>query len=63
LKWLQRPTFFKGILFEAWNVILVMRSLCYFEDAEMDENPIMLKKASWKAIKKKIQDEVVKYGS
>ena len=37
-----------------------MKSLVYFEDAESDEMPKMLKKADWEDIKKYFEDEVRK---
>jgi len=40
--------------------IHIMKSLIYFEDAEPDEMPEMLKKASWKDIKKYFEGEVKK---
>jgi len=38
----------------------IMKSLVYFEDAESDEMPKMLKKAAWEDIKKYFENEVRK---
>ena len=40
--------------------IHIMKSLVYFEDAEPDEMPEMLKKASWEDIKKYFEGEIKK---
>ena len=40
--------------------IHIMKSLIYFDDAESDEMPKMLKKATWKDIKKYFEHEVRK---
>jgi len=40
--------------------IHIMKSLIYFEDAEPDEMPEMLKKASWEDIKKYFEGEIKK---
>lgn len=37
------------------------RSLLYFEDAEIEEDPIMIKKYSWKQVKQHIEKEVRQY--
>lgn len=38
----------------------IMKSLVYFEDAESDETPKMLKEATWEKVKKYFEDEVKK---
>ena len=40
--------------------IHIMKSLVYFEDAESDEMPKMLKETKWEDIKKYFEDEVRK---
>ncbi len=40
---------------------LVLKSLLYFEDAEQDENPVMLKDIDWQGIKQKIKFTVEKF--
>jgi len=42
----------------ATTEIHIMKSLVYFEDAESDEMPKMLKKAEWEDVKKYFEDEV-----
>ena len=37
-----------------------MKSLNYFDDAELDEMPRMLKKADWKEVKQYFESEVKK---
>lgn len=44
----------------ATTEIHIMKSLIYFEDAEPDEMPEMLKKASWKDVKKYFEGEIKK---
>ena len=44
----------------ATTEIHIMKSLVYFEDAEPDEMPEMLKKASWEDIKKYFEGEIKK---
>jgi predicted nucleotidyltransferase component of viral defense system len=39
----------------------VLRSLTYFEDAELEATPKMLKRVSWPKVKKAIEKEVRKY--
>jgi len=41
---------------------LVLRSLVYFDDAEDDPMPVMLKPMTWEAVKEKIMREVRRYG-
>ena len=41
----------------ATTEIHIMKSLVYFEDAEPDEMPEMLKKASWEDIKKYFEEK------
>lgn len=43
------------------NIFLVLRSLIYFEDADMDEDPVMLEKVSWIEMRTFIEDKVNKY--
>lgn len=46
------------------EIIHVITSMTYFEDAENDEMPYMFnKKITWQAIKKKITSEVLKYSA
>lgn len=35
-----------------YNLVHIVRSLSYFEDADKDEMPQMIKKVSWEGIKK-----------
>lgn len=44
----------------ATTKIHIMKSLVYFEDAESDETPKMLKKVDWKDVKKYFENEVRK---
>lgn len=44
--------------FNDGSEFLALKSLCYFEDAEMDESPQMLIACNWEEIKKKILKEV-----
>lgn len=46
----------------ASNLIHIQKSLVYFDDAESDEMPKMLKKCDWKEIKRFFEKEVVKLG-
>jgi predicted nucleotidyltransferase component of viral defense system len=41
-----------------FNQLHILKSLIFFEDAEIEPEPIMLKKASWKDIKNKIKKVV-----
>jgi len=43
------------------DVYLLLKSLTYFENAEDDPEPLLLKKADWKEIKKYITSESTKY--
>lgn len=43
------------------NIFLVLRSLLYFEDADSDEDPIMLQDISWDTMKKSIAECVNDY--
>jgi hypothetical protein len=38
--------------------LLVLRSLVYFDDAEDDSMPIMLKTMTWESAKERIRDAV-----
>ena len=40
------------------STFLVLKSLTYFDDAETDPQPFMLKKADWKQIKRSIINSV-----
>ena len=40
---------------------LALKSLTYFDDAELDADPFMIQKADWKSIKQKIREEVIGY--
>ena len=42
---------------------MAMKSLCWFEDAESDPNPIMLTKLSWKEVQKTILESLKKVGN
>lgn len=42
------------------NKLHILKSLVYFEDAEDDPMPVMLKAVKWEDIKKKIKDSVLK---
>lgn len=49
---------FKGI---KYNKLHIIKSLAYFEDAEDEPMPIMLKKVGWEKIKDKIKKELINY--
>ena len=40
---------------------LVLKSLTYFEDAEMEESPVLLKKTDWEKVKAKITSETINF--
>ncbi|MEZ4771749.1 MAG: nucleotidyl transferase AbiEii/AbiGii toxin family protein [Bacteroidia bacterium] len=40
------------------SVFLVAKSLVYFEDADTDEDPILLEDAEWEMVKQRIRQEV-----
>ena len=40
---------------------LVLKSLTYFDDAEKEQLPVLLKKANWEDIKSKIINITIKY--
>jgi hypothetical protein len=40
--------------------LMIARSLTYFDDADKDENVVLLKKAEWKSVKEKIKQAVRK---
>ena len=44
----------------ASNLIHIQKSLVFFNDAELDEMPKMLKKVKWEEIKRYFEDEVKK---
>ena len=44
----------------ASNIIHIQKSLVYFDDAELDEMPRMLKEITWKQVKEYFKDEVRK---
>jgi hypothetical protein len=39
------------------EILMVLRSLMYYVDAEMDESPVMLIPADWSAVKETIRKE------
>lgn len=43
------------------DIGFVVRSLTYFEDAKLQNEPISLKKVTWKQVKKKITDALKNY--
>ena len=43
------------------NKIHILKSLCYFDDAEQEPMPKMLKDVSWKEVKKFFEEEIKKY--
>ncbi|MFA6047427.1 MAG: nucleotidyl transferase AbiEii/AbiGii toxin family protein [Parcubacteria group bacterium] len=45
----------------SYNKLHILKSLAYFEDAENDPMPIMLKENDWKKVKEKIVRETAKY--
>ncbi len=48
--------------FPNWNLLLVLKSLTYFEDAEQTEQPVVIgKKVSWGKVKQVISKAVVDY--
>ncbi len=47
--------------FPETNLLQVLKSLLYFEDAEDEPDPITFKPAKWKEIKQKITESVKKY--
>lgn len=52
--------FFK-IKFPNTNDFHVLKSLSYFEDADIEPNPQMTEKTDWKIVKSKIISEINKY--
>lgn len=44
-----------------YNHLHILKSLIYFQDAENDPMPLMLKKIDWEGIKKKIKRQVREY--
>lgn len=42
----------------SFNMLHILKSLSYFEDAETDPMPVMLKEGNWDEMKQKIQKEV-----
>lgn len=44
--------------YAATDIGFVVRSLTYFEEADVSKDPVMLKKITWKQVKKKIQEAV-----
>ena len=44
-----------------FNKLHILKSLSYFDDANMDANPKMIKDVSWKEVKEFIEKEVNKY--
>jgi predicted nucleotidyltransferase component of viral defense system len=44
--------------YEDGSEFLVAKSLSYFEDAEQDENPVIIKKVTWPTVKNKIGESV-----
>ena len=42
----------------SFNEVHLLRSLVFFDDAEQEPMPRMLKKATWPAIRKRLEDEV-----
>jgi hypothetical protein len=42
------------------SVFLVLKSLSYFEDADQDEELMLLSPVKWEFVKSKIQTEVMK---
>lgn len=49
---------FKGI---KYNKLHIIKSLAYFEDAEDEPMPIMLKQVSWEKVKGKIKKELINF--
>jgi predicted nucleotidyltransferase component of viral defense system len=47
--------------FSNYNNFYIIKSLTYFEDAEKDLNPKVLKKCSWDEVKQFIQSTVQKF--
>ncbi len=43
------------------STFMVLKSLTYFEDADLDEKPIMLKIIEWESVKENIKDTVKNY--
>lgn len=44
-----------------YNKLHILKSLSYFEDAEDEPMPMMIKKVEWEEIKKKIKDSVLSF--
>lgn len=40
---------------------MVLKSLVYFEDADAEPSPVLVKKTDWESVKNKIKDELRKY--
>ena len=45
------------------DIGFILRSLVFFEDAELQADPISLKNSTWKSVKKKIETAVKQYAS
>jgi hypothetical protein len=43
------------------SIYLVLKSMVYFDDAEHEKSPVMLKEVSWTVVKEKIIECQVKY--
>jgi len=43
-----------------YNLAFIQKSLVYFVDAEKDEMPKMIKRVSWKEVKKFFEEEIIK---
>jgi len=44
--------------YDVFNAFTVIKSLNYYEDADLEPDPMMLKKTSWKEVKIKVTMEV-----
>jgi len=43
------------------STVLVLKSLVYFEDAELDPNPMLITSLDWEQVKRKMEEEVKLY--
>ena len=60
-RWKESTNLKPNQLDETFQLIHIQKSLVYFEDAERDPMPRMLKELGWEVVKKYFVDEVKKF--
>jgi hypothetical protein len=50
------------VKYSSGSEYLVLRSLCYFDDADAEPMPVMLKPMPWATVKERVQDAVREVG-